>query len=153
MVAYACACAFAFAFAFIITTICLPCSRQRQLTVLSDVRIYDAASVLGNLRGDVEVELFLKEEASVAEAAAAAAAAGAEVLPCDARVLIEGLASEAGAKLNGCKGRVVGYAPSKGRYDVTVLSNRGGLRGKMVSVRRSNLKELGPKELFEEDEL
>ena len=51
---------------------------------------------------------------------------------------VGGLTSEAGSKLNGLTGRVVGFSEEKERYDVKVLSV-GEHEDKVISVREPNL--------------
>jgi len=125
---------------------------QRSLQVMNDIHIYSAAAVLENLEGDVDVDVFLKSEEDLAPKEAPKEAAPPP-LPKDARVLIHGLNSEAGKAMNGLKGRVTGYNAGKGRYDVTVESKKCDHYGKVVSCRAFNLRELGPKELFEDWEV
>jgi len=109
---------------------------QTQLQVLNDIHIYTAAQCLEKLRGDVDFDVYLKRDAPPASAPATPKKPA--TLPKDTRVLIHGLTSRAGESLNGSEGRLTGFNPSTGRYEVTLKND-----GRVVSCKMENVMDLG----------
>ena len=113
---------------------------QTELQVLKDIQIFSAEAVLKGCRGDIEVEIQLKDP-SKAPKPPPPKPKVKDVLPRDARVLIHGLTSTAGQELNGMEGRTCGYHEDKGRYDVRLTD------GRVVSAKADNLIDLGAQQL------
>jgi hypothetical protein len=139
---------------------------QRALKSLTDIHIFPSEEVFKGLRGDIDVDIFLKtdeqlrkeeEQRKAAEELAKAAkeaknkppeppppppppppqaAPKAERLPTGGRVEISGLTSDEGKNWNGWYGRIKGYNEEKGRYDVEI---GGEDLDKVMSLHRKNL--------------
>jgi hypothetical protein len=113
---------------------------QTELQVLTDIQIFSAEAILKGSRGDIEVEIQLKDP-SKAPKPPPPKPKSTNVLPRDARVIIHGLTSSAGQELNGMEGRTCGYHEDKGRYEVKLAD------GRIVSARMDNLIDLGATQL------
>jgi len=112
---------------------------QTELKVLNDIHIFSCEQCLKGLEGNVDVDVYLKgDDRPNAPASKPKAAAR---LPKDARVVIHGLTSEAGQKLNGLEGKLSGFNEAKERYDVTLED------GKVVSCKLDNLIDIGQHKL------
>ena len=108
---------------------------QTQLQVLNDITIFSAEQCLEKLRGEVDVDIHLKDPDAVPKAPERKPKR--EVMSKDTRVVIQGLSSQKGAELNGQEGHLSAYHEASGRYDVTLRD------GQVVSVKEANLIDIG----------
>lgn len=99
---------------------------QTALKVLQDIHIFSVDGVLRGLKGDIDVDIYLKGDKDLEVHAPPppprppTPPPAPAKLAIDAEVEIFGLESEAGSKLNGLKGKVVKFHEDKGRYDVAI---------------------------------
>ena len=108
---------------------------QTSLKVLNDIHIFSAEQCLKGLEGIVDVDVYLKGDDMPKPPAPKPKAPPR--LPKDSRVIIHGLTSAAGERLNGQEGKLSGFNEAKGRYMVTLED------GQVVSCRMENLIDLG----------
>jgi len=112
---------------------------QTELKVLNDIHIFSAEQCLKGLEGNVDVDVYLKGDDM--PTAPPPKPKAPTRMPRDTRVVIHGLSSAAGSKLNGMEGKLSGFNDAKERYDVTLED------GRVVSCKADNLIDIGQHKL------